>query len=100
MSHENGLHGKAEDGFTLPSLLDIKAAPALVDSLRQYAAAASDGVKLDGQLVERISTLCLQALVAIAQDTQVRGLQFQLRQPSPVLATAIADLGLASGLGL
>ena len=99
MSHENAQFEAAGE-LTLPPLLDVAAAPALVNSLRQYAAATADGVLLDGKLVERVSTLCLQALLAIAQDTQVRGIQFQLRHPSPVLATAIADLGLASGLGL
>ena len=68
----------AESGIdTLPSVLDVRAAPALAESLRHYIASA-ETVALDGQMIERVSTPCLQILLATALDTQSRGITSRL----------------------
>ena len=82
--------------FALPPLLDFAAAPALARALRQHVATAED-VVLDGRMVDRVSTPCLQILLATAMDAQSRGVSFRLHEPSPVLTNAIAELGLPPG---
>jgi anti-anti-sigma regulatory factor len=51
-------------------------------------------------LVGRVSTPCIQILLAAMAGAQLRGLPFKLREPSSMLAEALADLGLASHFGL
>ncbi len=77
-------------------MLDLAAAPGLVHALRQYVA-LSDSVVLDGEAVERVSTPCIQILLATAMDAQSRGISFRFRESSPALTNAIAELGLTSG---
>ena len=86
----------SSESFALPPMLDFAAAPALAHALRQHVAVV-EGVVLDGSLVDRVSTPCLQILLATAIDAQSRGASFRLREPSPVLTNAIAELGLSSG---
>ncbi len=53
---------------------------------------------LDLAKVERVSTACLQVLVATAQAARTHGRAFRLTAESPCLSAAIADLGLARHL--
>jgi anti-anti-sigma regulatory factor len=53
-----------------------------------------------GLAVERLSTAAVQILLAAATEARLRGIVFQLRDSSPVLTDALADLGVASHFGL
>jgi anti-anti-sigma regulatory factor len=78
----------------LPPVLDLACAEDLHQKLQE--ACAQDGpVTLNGAAVERVSTACLQLLVAAAISARARGLAFALHAPSPVLRAAVEDLGLA-----
>ena len=87
------------DGMiTLPESLDLVSAEplhrTLLDRLR-----AGDPLILGGAAVERVSTAVIQVLLAAAAEGSARGIPFQLRDPSPVLSEALADLGVASHFG-
>ena len=51
-------------------------------------------ILLDGSRVERISTPCIQILIAALKSAEARGTPFRLSNPSNVLAEALVDLGL------
>ena len=84
--------------FALPPVLDLAAAPALLHALRHYVT-GTEPVVLDGHAVERVSTPCLQILLATAMDAQSRAVAFRLREPTAALSNAIAELGLATSFG-
>lgn len=82
----------------LPDLLDLTAADPLCQAFRERL---QDGALiLDGGRVARVSTPCLQVLVAAAASARAGGIGFRLRHASPVLSAAITDLGLAAALPL
>ena len=86
----------AERDLSLPDLLDLTAAEPLCRMLRDRL---GDGdLTMDGARVARISTPCLQVLVAAAATARARGIGFRLRHASPVLTEAVADLGLTAVL--
>lgn len=74
-------------------MLDLGAAQALCQSLRGQLLAGTPLI-LAGSLVERVSTAAIQVLLAAAAAARRQGLAFYLRDPSPALADALADLGL------
>jgi anti-anti-sigma regulatory factor len=78
----------------LAAVLDLGAAEGLHQRLLD-ACAHDAPVTLNGSAVERISTACAQVLAAGAISARARGLTFTLEAPSPALAAALADLGLA-----
>lgn len=78
----------------LPASLDLGGAEALWRSLREQLDGGA--LLLDGGAVERVSTPALQVLAAGAIAARASGIPFRLRDASPVLADAIADLGLAA----
>jgi chemotaxis protein CheX len=78
----------------LAAVLDLAAAEGLHQRLLD-ACLQETPVALDGSAVERISTACAQVLAAGAISARARGLSFTLEAPSPALAAALADLGLA-----
>lgn len=73
--------------------LDLGAATPLRDRIVE-ALDAGHGLVLDGEAVERVSTACLQVLVAAARAAARDNLSFLITNPSRVLAAAIADLAL------
>jgi anti-anti-sigma regulatory factor len=79
--------------LVLPAVLDLANATflqqLLVDHCEQGGA-----VVLDGSAVERVSTACLQVLVAAAKAAQSHGRAFTLAAASHTLASAINDLAL------
>ena len=77
----------------LPSLLDAAAADPLYEALKKCLPGANS-VVLDVELVEQISTACVQLLLATARAARVREVPFRLRGTSTVIVEAIADLGL------
>lgn len=82
-----------ESSLALQPLLDIKAARPLKEMLLQ-ALAKSEPLTLDASLVERVSTACIQVLLAFASAMAAAGVPFTLAQPSQPLVEAFANLGL------
>jgi anti-anti-sigma regulatory factor len=80
--------------FRLPPALDLNAAEPLRDALLALPSEAA--LLLDGSQVEAAATPGLQVLAAAARMAASRGRSFRLLDPSPPLAAAIADLGLAN----
>ena len=87
------MHTPETDLHRLAPELDLAAASALRDAL-VASLDAGRGLELDASAVERISTACLQVLVAAARATQREGLAFRIINPSHVLAGAVADLAI------
>ncbi len=81
----------------LPSDLDLAMAQPLVDSLR-HGFATSDRVTVQADAVERVSTACVQALLAASRHAADAGQSLIIAQPSEVLAEACDDLGLSAWL--
>ena len=81
----------------LPSDLDLAMAQPLLDSLRT-GFGASDTVVADASAVERVSTACIQALLAASRHATEQNRTFAIAQPSEVLTEACEDLGLAPWL--
>ena len=76
----------------LPSGLDLTGAQFLRDTL---VAQLTDGsLLLDASAVERMSTPCVQVLLAAARAADLAGSPFQVRDASEVFQAALADLGL------
>lgn len=81
----------------LPADLDLPMAQTLVDSLR-HAFASARAIRIDAEAVERISTACVQALVAASNQSAENGVTFAIVQPSVVVVEACEDLGLSAWL--
>jgi chemotaxis protein CheX len=77
----------------LPPSLDLLGAKPLCQQL-QAKVLSAEPILLDGSRVERISTPCIQILVAALKSAEARGTPFRLSNPSQVLAEALVDLGL------
>jgi chemotaxis protein CheX len=89
-----------DDGvFLLPAMLDLTAAEPLHRALLDRAR-IGDPLVVNASEVARVSTAAVQVLLATAAEFRSRGNSFQLRDPSPLLMDALADLGVASHLGL
>ena len=87
-------HGRdSDDAFNrLPQVLDLTQAQNLRDTM---LARLSDGrLVLDASAVERMSTPCVQVLLATGRAADLVGSAFQIVNASDVFRTAIADLGL------
>ncbi len=83
----------------LGPLLDLTAADALHRQLQERVEHGG-ALNIDGADVERVSTPCLQLLVAAALSARAHGMPFGIVTPSTVLGSAIADLGLGHALGM
>lgn len=81
----------------LPGDLDLPMAQPLIASLR-HAAAHSGSILIDAGGVERVSTACIQALLAASRHAAEHGVRFGIVRPSEVLAEACDDLGLGAWL--
>ncbi len=88
-----------DSALRLPSSLDLTRADALQGDLLARTGRAAPLV-IDGRAVERVSTPCLQLLVAAAAGARAHGLAFELMAASDVLDGAARELGLAAALGL
>lgn len=81
----------------LPSDLDLPMAPSLVETLRR-AYVERDTVEVLAGDVERVSTACLQALIAASRQAGEGQLGFAIIAPSDGVVDACADLGLGEWL--
>jgi chemotaxis protein CheX len=76
----------------LPQMLDLVQANHLRDDM--IGLADRDIILLDAEAVERMSTPCVQILLAAARGAQAARKPFKIRNASETFRTAIADLGL------
>jgi len=81
----------------LPASLDRLAAESLCHGLQEQLL-AGEPVRLNGSQVERVSTACIQVLLAAARSAAVREVPFAIDAASATLAEALNDLGLAGTL--
>lgn len=78
-------------------MLDLATAEPL-HRLLQDTFATESGIVLDGSQVERVSTACLQLLVAASRTARSREMTFTLQGASPALMSAVEDLALSAAL--
>jgi anti-anti-sigma regulatory factor len=83
--------------FVLPPDLDLTRADALHAALLPCIGQDAPLV-IDGHAVDRISTACLQVLVAACVTARGRGQGFAMLAPSAKLGKAAQDLGLSAWL--
>ncbi|GLH81196.1 hypothetical protein SSBR45G_61050 [Bradyrhizobium sp. SSBR45G] len=76
----------------LPQMLDLTQATQLREEMIRIVNAGS--VVLDASGVERMSTPCVQILLAAARGARAANKSFKIKQASELFRTAIADLGL------
>jgi chemotaxis protein CheX len=76
----------------LPQMLDLTQAQNLRDSMIRLS--GEHGVLLDASGVERMSTPCVQVLLAAGRGAEISGKSFKIVRASDAFRTAIADLGL------
>jgi len=77
----------------LPGELDLGMAAPLVDSLR-HGLASGRQIEVKAEAVDRISTACLQALVAASRQAAEGDQEFSLVAPSAAMIESCGDLGL------
>lgn len=82
---------------TLPQMLDLVQATHLRDDMVRLVGA--DELELDAAAVERMSTPCVQVLLAAGRAAQASKKTFKIINASEIFRTAIADLGLQSEFG-
>ena len=85
--------------LALPEILEAHGAE---DLHRQMLDKLSAGlpIKIDGNLVHRIATPCLQVIIAAARSAKSRQLSFEMNSPSAALLDAFVQLGLQHDLAL
>lgn len=81
----------------LPPVIDVTAAPAVLESLR-WALHEQRGLKIDGSEVQEIGTAGIQMLIAAAIALEKRGEQLELHAPSDEILAAAQELGLYGAL--
>jgi len=79
--------------LTLPPVLDLRAAKPLQEGLRKVLAKGSP-VLVDAGAVERLSTPCIQLLIAAVAAATREGISLTLLHPSDAFIDAFNDLGL------
>lgn len=88
--------GMAVPFNVLPPILDLTQAQKLRDAMLQ----ALDGgpVTLDAGDVDRMSTPCVQVILAAGRAAQAENISFEIRNATLVFQKAFADLGLGQEL--
>lgn len=76
----------------LPQLMDLQASQALRDALAQSLAKGAVG--LDASQVERMSTPCVQVLLAAGRAADAAAASFTIVNGSDAFRAALADLGV------
>lgn len=88
------------NALRLPAVLDLTVAGALKEQL-EAALAASSSVCVDASGVQRVTTPCLQVLVAAARGVGEAGRpSIRLKALSPAMLEVIELLGVKKALGL
>jgi len=93
--------GYVSDGkLSLPAVMDLLQAGALKAQIQQGLASRT-GMTIDGSAVQRISSPCLQVLVAgAAAFAKAGGPSMTIANPSAALLETVTLLGLKDALGL
>ena len=93
--------GNGSDGkVSLPAVVDLLQAGALKAQLEQ-GLASGIGMTIDGSAVQRISSPCLQILVAgAAAFAKAGGPSLTVANPSAAFLETVSTLGLKDVLGL
>ncbi len=84
--------GQQATAHALPQMLDLTQAVQLRDEMIRLVNAGD--VALDASGVERMSTPCVQILLAAGRGARAANRSFKITQASELFKTAIADLGL------
>ncbi|PDT88762.1 anti-anti-sigma factor [Bradyrhizobium sp. Y36] len=79
-------------GHRLPSQLDLTAARKLQDEIRSRL--ASGAVVLDAGAVDRLSTPCVQVLLAAGRAAASADVSFRIANASGAFSAAVVELGL------
>lgn len=90
-------NGKKETRIAFGPVLDIRAAAHLRDGLSK-ALARGKPVVIDAGQVERLSTPCVQVLLAASKSAEAAGGRLTLTQASDGFVAAFSDLGLFGNL--
>ena len=90
-------NGKKENRVTLGPVLDIRAAAPLRDGL-QKALKGGKPIVLDAAHVDRLSTPCIQVLLAAGKSAEAAACRIVLEQASDAFVAAFSDLGLYANL--
>jgi chemotaxis protein CheX len=90
-------NGKKDSRITLGPVLDIRAAVALREGL-QKALKRGKPVIVDAAQVDRLSTPCIQVLLAAGKTAEGSGCRIVLAQASDAFVAAFSDLGLFANL--
>jgi chemotaxis protein CheX len=88
--------GKKDSRITLGAVLDIRAAAPLRDAL-QKAVKRGKPILIDAGQVARLSTPCIQVLLAAGKDGDAAA-RMTLVQTSDAFVSAFSDLGLFANL--
>lgn len=88
--------GMAVSFHVLPAILDLTQAQKLRDTMLH----ALDGgpVTLDAGEVDRMSTPCIQVILAAGRAAEAENIPFKIRNATLVFQKAFADLGLGQEL--
>jgi chemotaxis protein CheX len=78
--------------YSLPATLDLTAARDVRERL--VAMLSGSGVVLDMSSVDRMSTPCMQVLLAAGRSADAAKVPFQIVDASDAFRAAVADLGL------
>ena len=78
--------------ISLPELLDLQASESLRDTL--FRSLGTGPLTLDAATVERMSTPCVQVLLAAGRTADSAATPFRILNASDAFQSAIADLGL------
>ena len=78
--------------YALPQMLDLTQAAQLRDEMIRIAEGGS--IELDASGVERMSTPCVQILLAAGRGARAANKSFKITQASELFRTAVAELGL------
>lgn len=76
----------------LPQVLDLSLAQALRDRVAEGLRAGA--LTVDAGAVERVSTPCLQVLLAAGRAAEQAGTSYSIVNASDAFGSALADLGL------
>lgn len=82
---------------TLLPILDMSAAESLLEALRSCVSGQSHFV-LDAAAVERISTPCIQVLMAAAFKIEKNGGRLSIKNITPTFERGMRELGLSDYL--
>ena len=83
----------------LKEILDISYAEKLkAEVMQSFEKFAEKGLTLDASSVNRVTTPCVQVILAVAQSCSMASVNFKIISPSEAFARAFDDLGLTNQL--